>query len=98
MARGGFRRGAGRKPGSLTRRTRDVAERAAECGETPLEFMLRTMRDPTIDIDRRADMAKAAAPYVHPRLASIERTTVPDNSTNYVEPSAARNKLFQLIE
>lgn len=70
--RGGKRKGAGRKPGSATKRTREVADKSAEDGLTPLEFMLRIMRDETADLAHRLDMAKAAAPYVNPRLANIE--------------------------
>jgi hypothetical protein len=71
MPRGGRRAGAGRKPGSLTTRTREIAERAAEDGVTPLEHMLAVMRDPKAALERRDAMAKAAAPYIHPSLASI---------------------------
>lgn len=41
---GGKREGAGRKPGSLTKRTREIAERAAAEGKTPLEVLLENMR------------------------------------------------------
>lgn len=41
---GGKRNGAGRKPGALTKRTREVAERAAAEGKTPLEVLLENMR------------------------------------------------------
>lgn len=34
--------------------------------------MLRIMRDPTQDDDRRDAMAKAALPYIHARLTSID--------------------------
>lgn len=44
MPSGGKREGAGRKPGSLTKRTREVAERAMEQGKTPLEVLLENMR------------------------------------------------------
>ncbi len=44
MPRGGKREGAGRKQGSLTKRTREVAERASAEGKTPLEVMLDNMR------------------------------------------------------
>jgi hypothetical protein len=37
--------------------------------EEPLEFMLRMMRDPTQPLAVRIDLAKAAAPYRHVRLA-----------------------------
>lgn len=81
--RGGARPGAGRKKGSATKRTREIADRAVEEGITPLEFMLNVMRapsdheDPKIQIAREAmrfEAAKAAAPYVHPRLAAVEHT------------------------
>lgn len=81
--RGGARKGAGRKVGSATRKTREIADKAAEGGITPLEFMLRIMRtepgddveDPRVLADllgMRFEAAKAAAPYVHPRLTSVE--------------------------
>jgi hypothetical protein len=72
MPKGGKREGAGRKPGSLTKRTREIAEGAAASGETPLEYMLRRMRDPSADEHTRADMAKAAAPYVHARISPVQ--------------------------
>ena len=34
----------------------------------PLEFMLRVMRDPREPASRRDEMAKAAAPYLHPKM------------------------------
>ncbi|MBZ9922228.1 hypothetical protein LB579_31610 [Mesorhizobium sp. BR1-1-7] len=36
--------------------------------------MLKVMRNPKADASRRDDMAKAAAPYVHPKLASMQHT------------------------
>lgn len=74
MARGGARAGAGRKKGSLTKRTREIAERAMESGMTPLEVMLKAMNE-HVDAKRwddAASVAKDAAPYVHPKLAAIE--------------------------
>jgi hypothetical protein len=35
--------------------------------ESPLDYMLRVMRDPTQEDKRRDDMAKTALPYVHAR-------------------------------
>lgn len=82
MPRGGKRQGAGRKAGSATRKTREVADKAAQEGITPLEFMLNIMRGkPPEDADvtqkiawemQRFEAAKAAAPYIHPRLSSTE--------------------------
>lgn len=43
MARGGKRDGAGRPAGALTKRTREVAERALSEGKAPLDIMLDNM-------------------------------------------------------
>lgn len=73
MARGGVRSGAGRKTGAVTQRSRDIANGVIEdTGETPLEFMLKIMRDDQATRAERLDMAKAAAPYVHARLSSVD--------------------------
>jgi hypothetical protein len=64
----GERRG-GRQKGT---RNRASIAREAEIkgsGLTPLDYMLHVMRDERADALRRDEMAKAAAPYVHPRLA-----------------------------
>lgn len=41
---GGKRTGAGRRQGSLAKRTREIAEQAVTEGKTPLEVMLANMR------------------------------------------------------
>jgi hypothetical protein len=63
----------GRPRGSRNRRTRALVEAAQAGGEMPLDYMLRVMRDPSIPAKRRDEMAKAAAPFLHPKLASIEQ-------------------------
>ena len=72
MAHGGPREGAGRKVGSTTKKTRAIADRALAEGLTPLEFMLSVLRDEQADKAQRFEAAKAAAPYVHPRLSNVE--------------------------
>lgn len=116
MAHGGKRVGAGRKTGALTTRTKDIAEKAAATGMTPLEVMLDNMRHfQKVATDAEAvlegltveeftgrvtadtpeaqfkellaqvkktagfrqmaqDAARDAAPYVHPKLASVQHT------------------------
>ena len=69
---GGKRQGAGRKKGGVNSRTAAIAQALANQGMTPLGYMLEVMRDETVESSRRDDMSKAAAPYVHPRLASVE--------------------------
>lgn len=72
MARGGARTGAGRKKGQASRMNEEARLKAAEGGITPLDYMLGVLRDSEADVQRRDDMAKAAAPYLHAKLASIE--------------------------
>ena len=81
--RGGRRPGAGRPVGSKNQRTAEIARAAAESGITPIEVMLGAMRElwdvGTPEAKREAaEIAKDAAPYVHPRLASIDQTIKED--------------------
>jgi hypothetical protein len=69
---GGKRPGAGRKKGVPNKKTQAVLEKIAESGLTPLEYMLKVMRDEGEDSHRRLTAAQAAAPYVHAKLSSIE--------------------------
>ena len=74
MPSGGRRPGAGRKKGSLTRKTREIANQAAEEGVSPLEVMLKAMRVyyDAGDYANAATFAAAAAPYCHPRLSAVQ--------------------------
>lgn len=80
MPRGGRREGAGRKPGSITRRTRDIAEGASADGVMPLDYMLKVMRDSNEPQERRDEMAKAAAPYCHAKLQAVGHTLNPPDA------------------
>ena len=66
----------GRPLGSLNKRTRALLEAAQAGGEMPLDFLLRLMRDPRSPIVRRLEAAKAAAPFLHPRLIPVDRQLV----------------------
>lgn len=72
MAHGGARKGAGRKPGIANTKTREIAEAALADGLTPLEFMLGVLRDEEKPFADRYAAAKDSAPYIHPRLSSVE--------------------------
>jgi hypothetical protein len=74
MTRGGARKGAGRKPGSATRLNQEAREKALADGVSPLSYMLSVLRNEKLDRDARMDAAKAAAPYVHAKLASVEHS------------------------
>jgi len=45
---------------------------AVSTNESPLDYMLRVMRDPNEDDERRDAMAKAALPYMHARLSTVD--------------------------
>jgi hypothetical protein len=64
----------GRRKGTPNKATSVKFAEIAATGETPLDYMLRVMRDKTIEHDRRDKMAAACAPYVHPKLASLEHS------------------------
>lgn len=72
MAHGGKRRGAGRPEGAASKSNEEARLRAAASGETPLDYMLRVMRDATQEHPRRDSMAVAAAPYCHSKLSSVD--------------------------
>ena len=46
----------------------------AKSGKTPLQFLLDRMRNSKAGMAERIECAKAAAHYVHPKLASIEHS------------------------
>ena len=70
--RGGFREGSGRKK----RQYQSVQYRADGAskgrGRPPVDFLLKLMRDETLDTRTRLYAAKAAAPYVHHKLSAMK--------------------------
>lgn len=74
MPRGGPREGAGRPAGIANKASIARQAEVAASGITPLDYLLQIMRDETAERDERRDAAKAAAPYVHPKLAAVEHT------------------------
>lgn len=69
---GGSRPGSGRKPGGANKIDKEAREAALASGQTPLDFMLEVMRDESEERAKRLDAAKAAAPYLHAKLSSVE--------------------------
>ena len=80
--KGGARKGAGRKPGTANKKTREIADRAVAEGVTPLEIMLTVAREQweAYQKDKRnplaaraaTDAANAAAPYIHARQSPLD--------------------------
>src|ERR1700730_1834200 len=71
MANGKKTGGRKKEPQNRAATAAAVRAEVAASGEIPLDYMLRVMRDETVEPTRRDAMAKAAAPYVHPSLASV---------------------------
>jgi len=87
MARGrkkGTHKTGGRKKGSLNRKT--ILNKAAKQGITPLDYMLKVMRNQKAKTQRRDDMAKAAAPYLHARRAPEDKAARTVPPMVYVHP------------
>ena len=74
MPSGGKRPRAGRPPGSKNKVTRERQAAILASGLAPLDYMLAILRDEGAPMEVRFEAAKAAAPYVHPRLAAIEHS------------------------
>ena len=72
MPRGGKREGAGRPAGAPNVKTAETVAAIEASGLTPLDYMLSVLRDENRETAERMDAAKAAAPYVHPKLANVE--------------------------
>jgi hypothetical protein len=80
----GHPKSGGRKKGTPNKATLVRQQELAASGELPLDSMLSVMRDETADVRRRDAMAVAAAPYVHPRLATIPHTAESEKPTPMV--------------
>src|ERR1700704_4983097 len=94
--RGGKRAGSGRKKNSPNKASAKREREAAASGATPLDVMLRSMRlllalagESVNDkkqfehyIRPAAAVAKDVAPYIHPRLSTVEKTT-PEPNVQY---------------
>jgi hypothetical protein len=66
------RKTGGRKKGSRNKRPRELIERIEALGVVPLEYMLSVMRDETARPERCDEIARATAPFVHPKLAAVK--------------------------
>jgi uncharacterized caspase-like protein len=70
MAKG--RKTGGRVKGSQNKATLAKQAAIAATGLTPLDYLLSVLRNEDNSQDDRMEAAKSAAPYVHPRLGSVE--------------------------
>jgi hypothetical protein len=71
---GGRRTGAGRPKGRKNHKTEKQIGAVSETGMTPLEYLTSIYQNEMEEKKDRIDAAKAAAPYVHAKLSSIDMT------------------------
>lgn len=70
----GLPKTGGRKRGSHNKAAAAKAAAIEASGLTPLDYMLGVLRNEAMPDALRFVAAKAAAPYVHPKLASVEHS------------------------
>ncbi len=101
---GGARDGAGRKKGSPNKKTQEIIAKVESTGITPLDYMLAIMRKPDLPDDAetmaklshnnmRFEAAKAAAPYVHAKLASVEHKGTGKDGAILIQATPTDEKL-----
>lgn len=64
----------GRQKGTPNKAPAERAAAIAASGLTPLDYLLSVLRNKKNALQARVEAAKAAAPYVHSRLATVEVT------------------------
>ena len=88
MPRGGRRPGAGRKKGSATKRTRQVADAAAADGRDPLTYMLSVVSDPTASPSAARRNGLCVGAFLPPAAQCGGR------GRGFVEPAGATQHLY----
>jgi hypothetical protein len=74
MAQGGYRPGAGRKPGSMNKKTADVIEKLAQLKFDPIEAMARIAMNKKATLELRGRMAAELAQYIAPKRRATEHS------------------------
>jgi hypothetical protein len=94
---GGRQKGGLNKSPSDRRVVRTAAQKAAQDGLTPLEYMLKVLRNPRTAPDRRDRVAGMAAPYLHAKLAVIDSTIRAEVSVTALTEDERRARARALI-
>ena len=84
MAKGHKTPGSGRKKGTGNKATSQRTADIKASGDTPLEFLIKGMQDGELGPLYRLDCAKAAAPYVPPRLTAETIKAELDATVTYI--------------
>jgi hypothetical protein len=84
-----------RPKGSKTRYSTTLQRQMLRSGKlTPLEYLVSVYTDENNSLRDRLDAAKAAAPYVHPRLSAV---VVSNNTQNRDASSISNEELLAII-
>lgn len=84
----------GRPKGKLNRLAMEKAGEIAESGQLPADFLVAVYRDESLDMKLRVEAARAAAPYLHPRLSTSE---IDLTATQDKEPSQMTDTELEVI-
>ena len=94
MAKG--KKSGGRAKGTPNKATAKREAEIAASGLTPLDYMLEILRNPNATTARRDWAASAAAPYVHPKFASVAHSG-PGGGAIQVEDNSSPRDLARRI-
>jgi hypothetical protein len=73
--RGGKRTGAGRPKGiQAGTKAERLAAKLGKGQTTPLKYMLNLLNNPQVSVEKKMWAAKEAAPFVHSKLSSVNKT------------------------
>jgi hypothetical protein len=66
--------GGGRAPGTPNKINKEIRNKVALTGKTPLDVMIEVMRSYADEgnRDKASSVAQMAAPYIHPRLTTVD--------------------------
>jgi len=82
---GGKRKGAGRKKGSATKKTRETADKLASDGEMlPLEYLLSVMRETTVTLKAKYDNGDITSEEYMVELQTMQKRK--DNAAEKAAP------------
>ena len=75
MSQGGKRKGAGRPKGVAIGTKQERLDAKLGKGQTtPLKYMLNLLNNPQVSVEKKMWAAKEAAPFVHSKLSSVNKT------------------------
>jgi len=75
MSQGGKRKGAGRPRGvSIGTKQERLDAKLGKGQTTPLKYMLNLLNNTQVSVEKNMWAAKEAAPFVHSKLSSVNKT------------------------